>query len=78
MCCAGISTWKTTKMTIKLLETDSREGKGRRCSLGDVLECRTRLLVARMILRKVFERTSISGGWWLGDAYSMSSVRSYY
>ena len=30
-------------------ETDRREGKGRCCCLGDVLECRTNHLAARMI-----------------------------
>ena len=47
-------------------ETDRREGKGRRCCLRDVLECRTNHLEARMIRRKVFGRTSILGGWWFG------------
>ena len=32
--------------------------------MGDVLECRTSHLAARMILRKVFGRTSMLGGWW--------------
>ena len=30
-----------TNLTIEQ-ETDRREGKGRRCCLGDVLECRSR------------------------------------
>ena len=30
-------------------ETDRREGKGRRCCMGDVLECHTNHLAARMI-----------------------------
>ena len=47
-------------------ESDRRDGKGRRCWLGDVLECHTSHLAARMILRKVFGRTSILGGWWFG------------
>ena len=45
-------------------DKDRRKGKGRRCCLGDVLVCRTNYLAARMILTKVFGRTSILGGWW--------------
>ena len=44
-------------------ETDKREGKGFRCCLGDVLECRTSHLAARMIGRQVVGRISIWGGW---------------
>ena len=47
-------------------ELDRREGKGRRCCLGEVLVCRTSHLAARMIYRIVFARTSIVGGWWFG------------
>ena len=43
-------------------DSDRREGKGRRCCLGDVLECRTSHLAARMILRKGFGRKSLLGG----------------
>ena len=35
-------------------ESGRRKGRGRRCCLGDVLECRTRDLAAWMIWRKVF------------------------
>ena len=51
-------------------ETDKREGKGRCCCLGDVLECRISHLAARMIWWKVFERTSILGGWWFGVVWT--------
>ena len=44
-------------------EKDKREGKGFRCCLGDVLECRTSHLAARMIGRQVVGRISIWGGW---------------
>ena len=43
-------------------ESDAREGKGRCCCLEDELEYRTSHLEARMICRKVFGWTSISGG----------------
>ena len=44
-------------------ETDRREGKGRRCCLGDVLECRTCPLSAWMMWReRKFARTSSLGG----------------
>ena len=33
-------------------ESGRRKGRGRRCCLGDVLECRTRDLAARMIWKK--------------------------
>ena len=57
---------------MQLIEEEShrRKRKGRRCWLGDVLDCRTRDWVARMIWRKVFGRTSILRGvvvwcgWW--------------
>ena len=47
-------------------DKDRREGKGRRCWLGDVLECPTNQLPARMIWTKVFGRTSILVGWLFG------------
>ena len=47
-------------------ESDIREGKGRRCCLGDILECRISHFAARMIWRQIFKRTSILGGWWFG------------
>ena len=47
-----------------------RVGKGRRCCLGDVFECRTSQLKARMIWRTVFGRTSILGGWWFGVVWT--------
>ena len=39
-------------------------GKGRLCCLGDVLECHTSHLAARLVWRKVFGRATILGGWW--------------
>ena len=36
------------------------------CWLGDILQCQTNHLGARMIFKKVFGRTSILEGWWLG------------
>ena len=35
-------------------------------AFGGILECRTNHLTARMILTKVFGRTSILVGWWFG------------
>ena len=55
---------KLSNLTFIEEEKDRREGKGRRFWLGDVLECRTSHLAARMILRKVLGRTSILEGWW--------------
>ena len=50
----------------RMINTEEK-GKGRRCWLGDDLECCTnRHLAAMMTWRKVFERTSILGGWWIG------------
>ena len=43
-------------------ELDRREGKGRACCLGGILECRTSHLAVGMILRKVLGRTSIFWG----------------
>ena len=43
-------------------EEDRQEGKGRLLCLGDVIECRTIHLAARIIGRKVFERTFIFDG----------------
>ena len=36
-------------------ESDRREGKGRRCWLGDRIECHTSHLAARMIKEKFLE-----------------------
>ena len=70
----------TTLPSVKEEETDRRAGKGRRCCLGDVLECRTSYLAARMIWRKAFGRTSILGGgglvWYEMDDYQF--FRSIY
>ena len=55
-------------------ETDRREGKGRRCCLGDVIECRTSHLAAMMIWTKVFERSFISGWWWNGVVWIRWSI----
>ena len=41
------------------------EGQGRRWWLGDVFECRTNHLAARMIWENVFWRTTTLGGWGL-------------
>ena len=53
-------------------ELDGREGKGRSSWLGDVLECHTSHLAARMIWTKVIRRTntSILGGWWFGVVWT--------
>ena len=51
-------------------DKDRREGKGHRCYLGDILECRTNHLAARMIWTKVFGRKSIWVGWWFGMVWT--------
>ena len=40
------------------------------CWLGDVLECRSNHLAARIIWPKVFGRTSILLGWWFGMVWT--------
>ena len=58
-------------------DKDRREGKGHRCYLGDILECRTNHLAARMIWTKVFGRKSIWVGWWFGMVWTgWSSILS--
>ena len=55
-------------------ETYRRKGKGRRCWLGDVLECGTSHLAARMIWTNVFGWTPILVGWWYGDGVNQMII----
>ena len=57
----------------KVVELDRREGKGRRCYWGEVFEWRNNYLAARMIWKKVFERTSTLGGRWFGVVWTERS-----
>ena len=41
---------------------------------GDVLECRSNHLAARLIWRKVFGRTSLFVGWWFGVVWTRWST----
>ena len=61
---------KPPSFTLKKKDTDRRESKDRCCYLGDVLECRTNQLAARMFWTKVFVRTCILVGWWFGVVWT--------
>ena len=61
---------KPPSFTLKKKDTDRRESKDRCCYLGDVLECRTNQLAARMFWTKVFVTTCILVGWWFGVVWT--------
>ena len=54
-------------------ETYRSEGKGRRCCLGDVLECHTSHLAARMIWKKFLEEYPFWKGCWFGVVWTVRS-----